>query len=125
MKFENQRFRTAIPNYKKSGGGNTTNPEEAKVDMFGNLELSGVTSECYQPHEIYGKPSVLSFNPTDPCARQLAFEARSAFADMSSEANDYADKFEVMSYANNVSSIINNKLSKLREEASKVIKSNE
>lgn len=117
-RYSEQSFVMPSPQYLTSDGQKTLNMEEAVLDSFGSPSSCGYNYEVCIPHSIYSLPRPFSFNPNDPSARALAFEARSAFDGLVSSPVDYTDKFAAISYANNVSSILFPKVQALKDSLS-------
>lgn len=103
-KFFDQNFRVCAPLFQTDEGIPTSDINFASVDSFGALITYGFDPNNSIPHNVYSPPKPISFNPSDPTARQRAFELRSAFDGMTSQPNIYGDGFEVMQYVNSVAS---------------------
>lgn len=113
-RFIDQRFVSGAPLYLTSDGSNTTDITQAVLDPYGSPINNGVSETETIPHEVYTNTSPLSFNPSDPTARQRAFEARASFSDSVTIPNCYQDKFELINYANSVSHLAFTKLKALK-----------
>lgn len=115
-RYDSQDFSICSPIYS-CGETTTTDITKADLDPYGSPIVVRVDSSITTPHEIYSKSPRLSFNPADPNARSLAFEARSAFEAMPCVPTNYTDKFEFAQYANNVSDILFPKIVALKENS--------
>lgn len=122
-RFLDQGFSSPAPLYYDSTGNKTTNIEDCQLDAFGQPVFAGSSDTVFNPHYIYDMKRPLTFNPSDPSSRALAFEARSNFENQTSIPNVYGDKFEAMSYANNVSDILVPKLRALKNSITETPKS--
>lgn len=86
--------------YYDEEGNKTPDVSKAILTPFGKPVVAGLTEKAV----LLAEPVIsrITFNPRDPLARQRAFSARASFMDMVSSGNDYRDKFDNLSYANNV-----------------------
>lgn len=116
-RYNSQNFCNPTPLYLTADGKTTSSVEDALLDAYNSPEVAGYDYDVTTPHQIYNLPRPYSFNPLDPSARSLAFEARANFEGLTSIPGDYTDKFEAISYANNVSNILFPKVRALKSNS--------